>query len=184
MPDKSLPVFQSKLAPFDTGNILPVEINCSGKLDKNSIDITFTATGLLENISFDSPSKHPRRTDNLWQKTCFEVFVKNADSAKYWEYNLSPSLNWAIYGFENYREGKFDELSLPKLPVDTSFQPNLFLLKSDLPLPAPLIGKNLKIGLSVVVQDKNGDIYYYALKHTKVQADFHDAESFTIEIKP
>ena len=49
-------------------------------------------------------------------------------------------------------------------------------------MPSVLIGKNLKIGLSTVVQDKNGDIYYYALKHTKDQADFHAAESFTVAI--
>jgi len=74
------------------------------------------------------------------------------------------------------------ELLIPEIAIDTHFQPNQFLLKSSIPLPQPLFDENLKIGLSSVVQDINGDIYYYALSHEKEQADFHAAGSFSLEL--
>jgi hypothetical protein len=45
----------------------------------------------------------PERTDGLWQTTCCEMFLRQA--AGYREINLSPSGNWAAYGFDGYRSG-------------------------------------------------------------------------------
>lgn len=175
--------FQARLVPFGSQAILPIEITCVGKLvDQDSIDISFQLTGSLENILFDPPQENHKRTDNLWQKTCFELFVKNDIDSNYWEYNLSPSGNWAIYAFESYRKGKFDELSIQGIPITTRQETNQFTLNSYITLPDKLSRQNLKIGLTTVVQDTNGDIYYYALKHTEKQPDFHVADSFTINI--
>ena len=182
MPDNSSSTFQSQLVPFKPGASLPVEITCTGKFENQRININFTLAGHLENISLDAIEENPRRTDNLWQKTCFELFVKSDQSTQYWEYNLSPSLNWAIYAFEKYREGKTDELSISDLPIIIKIEPDQFSLESVIPLPTPLFGHNLNIGVSCVVQDKNGDIYYYALTHTREQADFHDENCFIIKL--
>ena len=184
MPYKSKNEIQSQLIPFDTGNALPIEINCKGGIEQNSLNIIFTLIGPVENISFDKEQDTPKRTDNLWQRTCFEVFVKSDRSTNYWEYNLSPSLHWAVYGFEKYRDGKFDELSVTEIAIRTRSDKQAFELESTIPLPVNLSGKNLKIGLSCVVQDKNGVIYYYALKHTQAQADFHDEDSFIVAWQP
>src|SRR5580693_9474635 len=45
------------------------------------------------------------RADALWKHTCFEAFVAPADAPGYYEFNFSPSLDWAIYRFSAYREG-------------------------------------------------------------------------------
>jgi hypothetical protein len=45
------------------------------------------------------------RADALWKHTCFEAFIAPADAAGYYEFNFSPSLDWAIYRFSAYREG-------------------------------------------------------------------------------
>lgn len=175
--------FQKQLLAFEHQASLPIDIHCTGKtVGQSAIDICFNLHGDLANILFDPPVENHQRTDNLWQRTCFELFVKNDNDPNYWEYNLSPSGNWAIYGFSNYRQGKFDELSIANPVITTNGETHQFTLNCQLPLPAALTGKNLKIGLSAVVQDKNGDIYYYALEHTRKQADFHAAESFTLTI--
>jgi len=176
--------FEAQLIPFQRNTKLPIEIHCMGSITReNEIKIRFSLTGNLQHIKFDSIMAGGKRTDNLWQKTCFELFIKTVGSLNYWEYNLSPSCNWAIYGFADYRDGKFDELSVDTLPISVNVQANVLSLESYLPLPQPLIGQKLKIGLSSVVQDKNGDIYYYALKHLKEQADFHDENSFLIDVQ-
>jgi hypothetical protein len=41
-----------------------------------------------------------RRSDGLWQDTCFEMFVQPSGGAAYAEFNFSPSEAWAAYGFE------------------------------------------------------------------------------------
>ena len=182
--DKSKKDFQAQLTPFDAGKALALEIDGRGHLENNSLHVIFTLTGPIDIISFDTVQTSPRRTDNLWQRTCFEVFIQSENSSKYWEYNLSPASNWAAYGFERYRQGKFDELSITRIPISTHFEGQSFKLESTIPLPETISERNLKIGLSCVVQDKNGVIYYYALKHTKPQADFHDEGSFIINLKP
>src|ERR1700756_60544 len=51
------------------------------------------------------PSGAGGRADGLWKSTCFEAFVATADEPGYLEFNFSPSLDWAIYRFNAYREG-------------------------------------------------------------------------------
>ncbi|HEV7232636.1 MAG TPA: hypothetical protein VGN36_00225, partial [Sphingorhabdus sp.] len=42
------------------------------------------------------PEPHaPRRSDRLWETTCFELFIRRADGERYYEYNFSPSTEWA-----------------------------------------------------------------------------------------
>ena len=46
----------------------------------------------------------PERTDGLWEATCFELFLLDANGG-YFEFNFSPSGQWAAYRFDAYREG-------------------------------------------------------------------------------
>lgn len=57
------------------------------------------------------PAVVPTRADGLWQRTCFELFLKRPGVAGYCEFNFSPSGEWAAYRFDDYRDG------LAELPV-------------------------------------------------------------------
>jgi len=154
---------------------------CAGEiLEDQRIELCFEVTGTVDLISIEPTTPDGKRTNELWQKTCFEFFVKNVNSTSYWEYNLAPSSNWAIYGFSEYRIGKFDDLPKVDIPIHTTVRDNRFTLQSTIPLPNSLFDQKLQIGLSTVIQDRNGDIYYYALKHMGDKPDFHDARSFII----
>ena len=101
----------------------------------------------------------------------------------YWEYNLSPSQDWAVFSFTDYRENKTNELSISSIDIETKFDNGKqFELNSFLSLPDALIGHSLCLGISAVIQDRQGDIYYYALDHHKQQPDFHDPNCFIINI--
>src|SRR5205807_335271 len=45
------------------------------------------------------------RGDELWRHTCFEAFVRASSHAAYYEFNFSPSTQWAAYAFSSYRNG-------------------------------------------------------------------------------
>ena len=51
------------------------------------------------------PTVIPARADGLWQRTCFELFLRRAGEAGYVEFNFSPSGEWAAYQFDGYRDG-------------------------------------------------------------------------------
>jgi hypothetical protein len=53
----------------------------------------------------------PARVDGLWQRTCFELFLRRPDESGYCEFNFSPSGEWAAYRFDDYRAG------MSQLPV-------------------------------------------------------------------
>ncbi|MGV9009634.1 DOMON-like domain-containing protein [Brevundimonas sp.] len=117
----------------------------------------------------------PKRTENLWQTTCFEVFVQT--SAGYWEYNLSPSSAWASYHFEAYRSGM-----TPATEFVTSsgmrFEAYDALLSAQLTLPPNAIS----LGFSAVIETTDGKLSYWALTHPSDKPDFHHPDSFTLEL--
>lgn len=125
-----------------------------------------------------------RRVDGLWQHTCFEAFVKTSAAPNYWEFNFSPSGEWAAYSFRSYRDGA----SL----VDESFDPMISVQRTNNSLalgavvalhrlPALMPGQLLRLGLSAVVEAIDGKLSYWALKHPAERPDFHHADSFVLE---
>ena len=72
----------------------------------------------LQRLRLPAPSRPAARLDELWQHTCFEAFVGCPDQQDYWEFNLSPSGDWAAYRFLAYRQGQQQELSYAALPVE------------------------------------------------------------------
>jgi hypothetical protein len=47
----------------------------------------------------------PARSYGLWERTCFELFLRQPDDERYYEFNFSPSGEWAAFGFDSYRSG-------------------------------------------------------------------------------
>jgi len=81
------------------------------------------------------PRRDPVRADGLWQTTCFELFLRPARQPAYYEFNFSPSGEWAAYGFDGARTGMRD-LDLPSAPeicLDTG--DSHFALEVTLALP-------------------------------------------------
>ena len=54
-----------------------------------------------------------RRTDGLWQHTCFEAFLQADANDSYYEFNFAPSGEWAAYRFGGRR---IDRTS-PEMPA-------------------------------------------------------------------
>ena len=146
--------------------------------------LTYAIEGDITRLRIPPP-RYPRRLDGLWQHTCFEVFIAERGQQSYWEFNFSPSGEWAAYAFKSYRDGgPIDDDGLhPKIQVRSAaknFELEA-LVRLDR-LPAITRQMPLRIGLSAVIEENDGTLSYWALKHLPGKPDFHHPDSFALEL--
>ena len=117
------------------------------------------------------------RADELWQTTCFEMFLKPGDGAGYLEINLSPSERWNAYDFEAYRWG-MAERPFPREPECTVRLGSSFAI-FDAALPVGgLPASECAMGLAAVIEELGGVKSYWALLHPDAKPDFHAPACF------
>ena len=126
-----------------------------------------------------------RRADGLWEHTCFEVFAAALPGQGYYEFNFSPSLEWAAYRFSEYREG-MAPASLARAPgLSARRTSDKLELTAHLHLEglAELArGPLLHLGLTAVIEDDSGNLSYWALRHELGEPAFHDPGAFALEL--
>lgn len=123
--------------------------------------------------------KEPLRTDGLWSSTCFELFVQPVGSESYFEFNFSPSFQWAVYQFSSYRSGRRDWPSHdPEIWISPAGE-HFFLAVEAMPDLPPTA---LKIGLAAVIEEMDGTKSYWALNHPPGAPDFHHPDCFALHI--
>ena len=75
-----------------------------GYVEQNLLRITYLVKGDIRTLKI--PAKcSSRRVDRLWEHTCFEAFIRADGDPSYYEFNFSPSGEWAAYSFRGYRDG-------------------------------------------------------------------------------
>jgi hypothetical protein len=134
------------------------------------------------------PSTRPSRVgDRLWEHTCCEIFIARTGLPAYHEFNFSPSGEWAAYAFERYREG------VPLADESNALDPHIVvrcaagLLELDVSIrlgrlsPAHLDAR-LSLALSAVVEERDGALSYWALKHPAGRPDFHHDDAYALEL--
>jgi hypothetical protein len=128
------------------------------------------------------PEPHePVRSDRLWQTTCFELFIRRADSDRYFEYNFSPSTEWALYRFSQYRKGMAEEMvKRPRITCD--YSESHFALNAEFDLPDDWRDGSFMLGLSAVIEESEGRKSYWALGHPPGEPDFHHRDCFTLPL--
>ncbi len=146
----------------------------------------YVVTGKISDLHMP-PVTASARTDELWQHTCFEAFVRTSPDAGYYEFNFAPSTQWAAYRFSGYRTGMrvATEISAPHIEVQAS--PECYTLQasqeldrlSRLPLDA-----GWRLGLSALIEETSGRKSYWALAHPPGKADFHHPDCFVHELFP
>jgi len=147
------------------------------------LEISYVVSGQLKNLIIPAPET-PKRVDELWRHTCFEVFIGTGGS-EYYEFNFAPSAAWAAYLFNGYRSGRLSaDVSPPEIIVRSGA--DRYALQVSLSLSALSLPEHLlwHLGLSAVIEDKSGRLSYWALAHASDKPDFHRPESFVYEISP
>jgi hypothetical protein len=143
---------------------------------------TFTLTG-ADQVLWPAPAA-PERADLLWKTTCFETFLQPEGQAGYVEFNFSPSGRWAGYGFESYRAGMRHAAMATAPVIAFERRGDQAVLTATLSaLPVDLDGAaRLRVGLTAVIEDRDGRLSYHALAHPSPQPDFHNAGGFALDV--
>ena len=149
-----------------------------------TLELTFRLYGDLSQIRVPG-STEPARADFLWQHTCFEAFIGAGNTTAYHELNLSPSGEWAIYEFRDYREiaALGSDGMAPHIAVHTA--PGQLELEAKIAsLPEALQAAPWRVGLCAVIEEVNGSLSYWSLRHAAGPPDFHHAEAFALVLEP
>ena len=168
------------LYPFSLHNS---EFNCEVKTnlisDGNDLTFHYQVFGDVEKIKIPPLITEPSREDNLWEDTCFEFFLGVMNSPVYWEFNLSPSGNWNVYSFTNYREGMKLEKAFSCLPFQFTKESDHLSVQIKIGLDKIIKDpQNIEIAITMVLKDNDDNISYWAIKHPGSEADFHRRDSF------
>jgi len=140
--------------------------------------LEFKLSGPLNQLVIPDRAKTSGFRDELWKHTCFEAFLQDAKSQAYWEFNVSPSREWAVYRFKKYRERVDADISGIELVIQQERYPGQLVMKIDIkPKDRDLIVAS-RVGLTCVLEHKSEAKSYWALRHTEAKPDFHMAESF------
>jgi hypothetical protein len=118
----------------------------------------------------------PRSADPLWRHTCCELFLMQAGEKRYREFNFSPSGEWAAYEFSRYREGA--PLAAPDPGIRLRQESDRLELEAAVDIPEGPI----RVGLSAVIEDREGILSYWALRHAPGKPDFHHPDAFALEL--
>jgi hypothetical protein len=161
---------------------IDVEISTTREGD---LRLHYFVDGEVSRIVVPSPAT-ARPADGLWRHTCFEAFIAGQASTAYFEFNFSPSSQWAAYGFTGYREGMapLEHVRPPQLTTiitDDRIAVEAVLHRETLlGLPGTA---TLRLGLAAVIERADGGLSHWALAHPSERPDFHDPAGFVLTIE-
>jgi hypothetical protein len=153
-----------------------------------SLAVTYTVEGDLDRLRVPAP-RTPRVAARLWEHTCCEIFIACKGMPAYYEFNLSPSGEWGAYAFDGYRSRRENERPIEEPAPQVAVRGSADMLELDALirldcLPALHSGAPLSLALSAVIEDSDGALSYWALRHPPGRPDFHHPEAFVLNLPP
>jgi len=150
----------------------------------SNLVLHYLVTGRIADLSMP-PVTAPTRGHELWQHTCFEVFVRAPPSTAYYEFNFAPSMQWAAYRFGAYRHemSVANDVSAPRIEVQS--RDDLYELRASLELDGLSSLPShaaWRLGPSAVIEETSGRKSFWALAHPPGRADFHHPDCFAHEL--
>jgi hypothetical protein len=140
------------------------------------LEVSYVLAGDMERLRIPPPCA-ARRAERLWEHTCCELFIAETAGEGYVEFNFSPSTEWACYGFSRYRQAAASVGTQPAISARRSTQS--LELRARVRVSSP---RKLVLGLSAVVEETDGALSYWALRHPAGKPDFHHREAFALEL--
>ncbi|MFM7027345.1 MAG: DOMON-like domain-containing protein [Chakrabartia sp.] len=168
------------LTPCSVASRIDVALALHGR----SLELTYQITTPQSGLAVPN-YEEPVRADDLWKETCCEAFLQAAGQDSYVEINLSPSTQWAVYGFTNYREGMRprDIGAAPVIDREVGAEGLTLTARVDLSLlPTAFAQADWCLGLSAVICGTSGERSFWALNHPPEKPDFHHRDCFAFQI--
>lgn len=173
-----------RLLPFEaTPELATLHLDGTVARSRDGLQLIYRLQGNLSELAIPEAASAPERRDGLWQATCLEAFLAVPAAEPYWEVNLSPAGHWNVYRLNGYRQGLAPEPALQQLPFQVSRRETGLELSLALPLPPAILPPQpLQIGITAVLQRRDGSLSYWALAHHGAEADFHRRDGFLLEL--
>ena len=151
------------------------------RLSQTTLRFCYAVVGPIDELVIPPPAA-PLRADNLWKTTCFEAFLAPEHLTSYLELNFSPSTQWAAYDFTSYRAGMV-QASVPA-PPEIRVERGAHRLDVTVTLSIDLTAERYQVGLAAVIEERGGNLSYWALSHPSGAPDFHRRDCFVLELPP
>ncbi len=173
-----------KLVPFENSSAPAIEVITSFHDHGDALIISYKVVGELLALDLGTTPKHYGqilRTMKLWEKTCFELFIKNSRD-QYLEFNFSPMFEWNAFYFEKKGDPLKEWEAIKSVNIDILNDLEVFQLiakikKADLP---ENFFVQTNAAISSVIKEKSGTLSYWAITHPDVRPNFHHFDSFKL----
>lgn len=165
------------LVAFERVDELAV-ISAIEDVKKTQLHVAFWVNDPNQAVLYPSTIAEPIRQDELWQHTCFELFIGLKQRDEYREINLAPSGAWQAYAFEEYR---YPDSMLPVWANDivlVDLQRTRYGINATLDLntwlePYNMTFHDIYVGTTAVIETAE-KTHYFAMQHSGKHADFHN----------
>ncbi len=173
-----------RLVPFincELEKAIDLRVGIDWNLDASELIVQFVVVGAIDRLKIPPVSDTPQRRVGLWEMTCFELFLGFSGQEDYWEINLSPSGDWNVFRLDRYRENLREEPMIETLPFRIERRRDRMTI--DVTFDIQTLGlcrDTIELSATSVLEEKTGDISYWAVAHAGTTADFHLRKSFVI----
>lgn len=167
------------LIPFKAGTH-PFELSSELTLTNESVFISYKLHGDLSQLDLGDGHPHRARIIKLWEKSCFELFMKDTNGS-YIEFNFSPVFEWNAFYFVKKGDELKEYLKMDTVKIDVLLSDEVFHLIVEIDknkFPNAFFDSALEVGMTSVLKEKNGSLSYWAIKHCDSKPNFHDFRSY------
>lgn len=170
------------LVPFDEQSAPQISINVELNQNDESLFLSYSIKEGLSLIDLGNSTPNKERLLKLWEKTCFEFFLKN-EKDEYVEFNFSPSFEWNCFYFKQKGDAlkEWELMNRPETQILLSLDHYFIVveLRKEL-FPKGFFDKKTELSAAItsVIKDKKGKMSYWALAHADTRPNFHDFRSF------
>jgi len=172
-----------KLNPFaPSSQTADIQVEAQIEMQPQGFLLTFELSGPgVAKVLLTPKNAKPGRKNDLWKETCFECFFGVGNSKEYFEFNGSPSGDWALYSFNQYRDAMKDvEFKNGDTPVLLKCEKSAEYLCCvwQVPYFTRTILQNASLTAVIKTGTASENTSYWALNHAGKKPDFHLRESF------
>ena len=170
------------LVPFDQSNSPDTSIDVEINQNNDSLFLSYRIKENVAQLDLGNGTPNKTRLIKLWEKTCFEFFIKNK-LGNYIEFNFSPTFEWNCFYFEKKGDPlkEWEKMNYPIMDVLLSIDHFLLIIeikKSYFPAGFFEIDSELECSLTSVIKEKSERLSYWALHHADTRPNFHHFDSF------
>lgn len=149
---------------------------------RSGLALRYAVTGDIAELTIPELA-HQGRAHELWKHTCFEIFMRTEQGEGYYEFNFSPTGQWAAYHFAGYRSGRTDIADVADPGIGTRSINDRFEIRAAIDLSRlPELAGPWTVGLSVILEQTDGNKSFWALRHPPGKPDFHHVDCFALRL--